>query len=93
MDEQTTVLAISCGLMASSSQFAYAKYRKYRPALFATALPLGMAIVFHARLLNDKEEYKKRLATGHLGLMTGCHILGAVFYVTRVRIQISLTIY
>ena len=78
------MLAIVCGLIISSPQFAYAKHRKYRTAMYSTALPLGLAIVYHVWLMYDGEEYRKRLALGHLRLVAWCHLIGAIFYVTRV---------
>ena len=90
---QTTILAFVCGLMASSTQFARAEYHRYRSAMFSTALPLGLAIVYHAWYLYDRDEYAKRLAIRHLHVMAVCHIIGAAFYITQVsrrRYQSSL---
>ena len=75
--------------MATVPQFAHWRYRKYRIATFATALPLGMAIISNARLIYGHEEYEKRLSLGNLELMAAFHTIGAIFYVTRVSTSLN----
>lgn len=52
--------------------------------MFATALPLGMAMVINARHIYGIEEHKTRLSLGYLELMAACHIVGAIVYVAQV---------